>query len=266
LERKKMIAAKRACQVASGLVVIAAGQHAKGGPLTGACCSAGGNCAVMTAQACAEAFGAYQGDGVTCTEVDCLARCEPICEFCWLGTLFEQNCDPIWEGDAYCDCGCQFNDPDCGPRGACCVPRDGYCDVLTEATCRFYFVGVFNAVGVECAQAECNRCDPGCVWCWTDTGAEHACSPDWSGDLECDCACQFSDPDCGANVCGNLICEETAGSCPADCKDLRAFAAFQNCFNPSQPSPQSCAANSYADPVGIGLEDFGLFFDFWSGP
>ncbi len=32
------------------------------------------------------------------------------CDFCWIGTPWEDNCDWAWEGDGQCDCGCQFED------------------------------------------------------------------------------------------------------------------------------------------------------------
>ena len=148
------------------------------------------------------------------------------------------------------------------------MPRDGLCSDYTEATCRSYVVGVFHGVGVECAQVDCDRCDPGCVWCWMDTLGEHDCLPEWEGDVdaEFDCGCQFADPDCASSVCGNLVCEEDATSCADDCKDLRAFADFQNCFNPGQTTPQECFPHIYAAPPGIGLEDFARFDDLMSGP
>lgn len=232
---------------------------------TGACCNANGNCLITSAQACSGANGAYQGDNTSC-ELDCSARCAAGCEFCWKDTPLEGACDPSWEGDGFCDCACQFTDPDCGPRGACCAPANGFCSSLTEATCSLYLYGVFHGVGVGCAQVNCNRCDPACDWCWMDTLGEHACLPEWAGDSDCDCACQFADPDCAAGVCGNLICEEDAASCPDDCKDLRAFAELQNCFNPGQKTPQKCFPYVYAAPDGIGLEDYVRFSDFLSGP
>ncbi len=233
---------------------------------TGACCNPNGDCGVTSAQACSNAYGAYQGDNTSCGQIDCRARCDAGCDFCWAGTPFEGACDPNWEGDGDCDCGCQFPDPDCGPTGACCSPANGFCAPRTEVTCKFYAAGVFHGVGVDCAQVDCNRCDPGCNWCWMDTIGEHACLPEWAGDAECDCGCQFPDPDCASGVCGNLVCEENAASCADDCKDLRAFAGFQNCFDPGQATPPECMAHVFAAPTGIGLEDFHRFVDLMSGP
>ena len=66
-----------------------------------------------------------------------LGQCGPECDSCWYGTPFENDCDPNWEDDDHCDCGCQFPDTlDCGggtPTGACCW-ADGTCDVVTRGT------------------------------------------------------------------------------------------------------------------------------------
>ena len=44
----------------------------------------------------------------------------PPCDFCWIGTEFEDNCPLGWlGGNRVCDCGCQWEDPDCvDPRSA----------------------------------------------------------------------------------------------------------------------------------------------------
>ncbi len=232
----------------------------------GACCNANGNCSQSSAQACFNAFAAYQGANSSCAQIDCRARCTAGCEFCWEGTPFDGSCDQGWDGDGPCDCACQFSDRDCAPAGACCMPVNGFCDVLTEETCRSSAAGVFQGMGVACEDVNCVRCDPGCYWCWTDTIGEHECLPEWSDDGDCDCGCQFADPDCAAGVCGNLVCEEDASSCPDDCKDLRAFADFQNCFHPGKPVSPACATYIYDPPAGIGLEDYARFADFISGP
>lgn len=236
------------------------------GATTGACCGPQDECAMLTAQGCASAFGAYQGDGVTCEQANCPGRCDPICDYCWTDTPVEGGCDQEWEGDGLCDCGCQFVDPDCGPRGACCLPLDGNCAPLTEETCRFYAGGLFHGVDVLCGAVDCDRCGPGCLWCWIDTVAEHRCDPAWESDEECDCGCQFADPDCAKGVCGNLVCEESGTSCNADCKDLREIAAFQNCFAPGQGTPEACYPYIYTSPAGIDLLDYASFISFWAGP
>ncbi|MFH1108140.1 MAG: hypothetical protein V1790_02935 [Planctomycetota bacterium] len=233
---------------------------------TGACCFGNGDCTLVSSTSCASAGGAYQGNGTNCAQLSCRDRCAPICDYCWEGTSYAGSCDPAWEGDGQCDCGCQFTDPDCGPKGACCAPANGVCASLTATTCRSYLFGVFHGVGVACAQVDCLRCDPGCQWCWVDTLIEHDCPSSWAADAECDCGCQFADSICAVGVCGNLVCEEDATSCRYDCKDLRAFGDFQNCFNPGQSTPEACVSHVYAAPAGIGLEDYAVFARLLSGP
>ena len=38
---------------------------------------------------------------------------DPICDYDWCGTMYNQNCASVWDGDGECDCGCQFFDIDC---------------------------------------------------------------------------------------------------------------------------------------------------------
>ena len=268
--------ANGACSVTTSAVCSSQGGAYRGNNVTcaqancaadsGACCAAHGDCGAASPAGCAQFGGAYQGNGTLCSQIDCRARCAAICDYCWVDTPLDGNCDPLWEGDGQCDCGCEFNDPDCGPEGACCAPANGICAPLTETTCRFYAAGIFHGVDVACTQVDCDRCDPSCQWCWTDTIGEHVCLPEWAGDGECDCGCQFADPDCASDVCGNLVCEETAATCSEDCKDLRAVADFQNCFDPGHVAPLACVGHLFAPPTGIGLEDFAAFVGFLYGP
>jgi hypothetical protein len=41
------------------------------------------------------------------------ASCGTGCAFCYIGTELQNYCDPSWNGDGFCDCGCQFPDVDC---------------------------------------------------------------------------------------------------------------------------------------------------------
>lgn len=65
--------------------------------------------------------------------------CGPRCDYCWLGTPYENNCSVQWLDDGDCDCGCQFVDSDCGAQclingmcdefGTCQLePHDALCD------------------------------------------------------------------------------------------------------------------------------------------
>ena len=60
-----------------------------------------------------DCFGHYAGDGSSCATTDC-DRCDnPVCDYCWTETRFDNDCDPEWYDDGRCDCGCQFIDVDC---------------------------------------------------------------------------------------------------------------------------------------------------------
>jgi len=87
----------------------------------GACCNpevAIDQCVgVIRKSVCLSSNGAHVGAGTDCTQAQCNGRCSqlnPSCDYCWLGTRFENNCPIIWfgAGDG-CDCGCQSHDVDC---------------------------------------------------------------------------------------------------------------------------------------------------------
>lgn len=79
-----------------------------------ACCNpyvpSDDECATVSVNACLSEGGAPR-QGQTCP-ADC-QLCDAPCVWCWTGTAYEQNCSPTWNGDAECDCGCQFQDIDC---------------------------------------------------------------------------------------------------------------------------------------------------------
>ncbi|MGD2110991.1 MAG: hypothetical protein PVI86_16565, partial [Phycisphaerae bacterium] len=56
------------------------------------------------------------------------------CDFCWIGTPWEDNCDAEWENDGQCDCGCQFDDTaDCiSPALPDLVVEDSFVDTESE--------------------------------------------------------------------------------------------------------------------------------------
>lgn len=189
---------------------------------TGACCLADGNCVAVTDFDCTSSFvGAYRGDDTTCATANCGSRCASECDWCWTETPVDNSCPNEWNGTSDgCDCGCQFDDPDCGTPpegGVCCdpnlastqcsedVPRD---DCLETG-------GAYVGDGVSCSQADCQgRCDQlglPCAYCWLGSGFENNCPGEWLGTNDgCDCGCQFDDGDCGG-VTG--ACCQSDGSC-----------------------------------------------------
>ncbi len=84
---------------------------------TGACCNpqiSSNECLLDTLSvACLSAGGAYMGDWSTCIGANCPHRCDHYglpCEYCYLDTIYESACPTQWQGDGFCDCGCQFTD------------------------------------------------------------------------------------------------------------------------------------------------------------
>jgi V8-like Glu-specific endopeptidase len=88
--------------------------------------------------------------------------CPPNCDYCNVGTEYENNCPVEWNNDGECDCGCQFNDIDCPDTG--------------------------SSIGSGCL-AVCDYCNFGSEY-------ENNCPTSWNNDGECDCGCQFNDADC----------------------------------------------------------------------
>ncbi len=87
--------------------------HDGGDCVLRACCSpyvTSPECILVSSGFCLSEGGAPR------TQQSCPADC-PLCDapcvWCWSGTNFEQNCNPAWNNDGECDCGCQFQDVDC---------------------------------------------------------------------------------------------------------------------------------------------------------
>lgn len=235
----------------------------------GACCSAyQGECVDgLTFQECLTMeYGAYF-EGQTCAETDCV-RCAPECYFCWEGTVMEGACPPAWEGNGLCDCGCQFEDTlDCfgpPPTGACCIPlQGGECiDHLTFDDC--WNMGYAFADGLTCAETDCVRCGPECDWCWTGTISEGDCDPSWADDGDCDCGCQWVDPDCPGGAC----CRGDTGACrvtvEADCTGPGETYWGDGTSCSPNPCPQplptgACCDSSAACTVSTEAECAGVY-------
>lgn len=101
-------------------------------PLGGACCCPDLSCFNNTDQN--DCFGggcAPRGAGTSCASVGCPCDDDSRpCMWCWTDTAVENNCDPSWEGDGECDCGCQFDDAiDCGA----CTPVPDYYEIYADS-------------------------------------------------------------------------------------------------------------------------------------
>ena len=162
--------------------------------------------------------------GEMCVETIASCPCELGCEFCNDG-----NCNPAWNGDGVCDCGCQFYDIDCFGVVDCCIPGPSPAEVCVQ---------VFPpALGsVSCPEPlTCIGDDPTCgtsvvdpgtgsyLFCPTYTSADvgEACVRIWIEEPDSSC-----DPELWWRFnqvcsCGNGFCEAGCGedfaSCPNDC-------------------------------------------------
>lgn len=139
--------------------------------------------------------------------------CIDECDFCWVDTKAEDHCPDWWEGtDDGCDCGCQFDDPDCiGAEGEAEAEAEGegecdYCwtppcpeswqtDADCDCGCQFDDEG---CPGTD-PEPDCpaSMCPDYCTNCYLGTTTENNCDLEWNGDgKSCDCGCQFVDIDC----------------------------------------------------------------------
>jgi hypothetical protein len=168
------------------------------------------------------------GDGICAANEDS-SSCPTDCSAAW-------TCDPAWQGDGECDCGCgafdaadcvDASDASCGFCGPCsptsdcasvvddtqnwlcegatwtCNPAwqgDGECDCGCGA---FDSADCANATDAVCLY--CDACNPtsDCASVVNDTqnwlceGTTWTCDPAWQGDGECDCGCGiFDSADC----------------------------------------------------------------------
>ncbi len=113
------------CQVTCGDGCCNGSENACTCPQDGCQATCGDGCCNGSENACScpqDACGPICGDGCCSAEErgcwynggcpeDC--GCGYGCDCCWIGTSFQSNCPTSWEGDADCDCGCQFSDPVC---------------------------------------------------------------------------------------------------------------------------------------------------------
>jgi len=159
-----------------------------------------------------------------CAQTFVLCPCELACDYC-----NEGNCDPAWNGDGECDCGCQFCDIDCPGYPDCCIsgpapaevciqvfpPHMGSVSCLVPPTCN----GVDPTCGTSvlnpatgayefCPVYETADAGEACVRLWIDWPGT-SCDPElwWRFDQACRC---------GNGLCESA-CSETCGNCPADC-------------------------------------------------
>jgi len=236
-------------------------QNCGAGPAEGACCCPDLTCVDAVSQTdCLSADCAFLGSGSSCSQ-GCPCTDQPLpCDWCWLGTSYQYNCPSDWYGaNDGCDCGCQWQDPDCG--GGCNpVCGDGACEHDCDEDCSScpQDCGSCCGNGVLDGSEECDdggesaACDADCTWvsCGDDmlnTSADEECEP--PGGECCDTTCQFEPAGTAcsddSNPCTDDACNES-GMCEQanddtnDCDD----GAFCNgaeycesgvCVSPGDP-------------------------------
>ena len=231
--------------------------------------------------------------GEMCVETIASCPCEAACEFCNDG-----NCNPAWNGDGVCDCGCQFCDIDCVGVVDCCIPGPSPAEVCVQ---------VFPpALGsVSCPEPlTCIGDDPTCgtsvldpgtgsyLFCPTYTSADvgdacvrlwieepdSSCDPElwWRFNQVCSCGNGFCEAGCGESCtncqedCGCGTCDECVGGiCQSCCEDgdsdqdgdtdLYDFAFFQRCFDPSPPVSAECEVADLDCDYDVDLDDYSIW-------
>jgi hypothetical protein len=124
---------------------------ATGAVNTGACCLPDGTCAILSACACTQQQGLYQGDDSQCSQVFCRlpgACCRPI------GTCFltaQHVCEG--QGGIFSGDGVACATANCPVPGACCLPG-GECVTVHSDVCAMNN-GTFRGAGTICGPENC---------------------------------------------------------------------------------------------------------------
>lgn len=173
------------------------------GTSQGACCLTTGGCTFVTATNCIVLGGDYQGDGVTCATVTCVAQTGACCQtsgVCQITT--PQGCN-VFKG-MFQGVGTICTTQPCFV-GACCIL--GSCQELTPPVCDA-FNGVFQGAGEKCDDADCDveGCGKAGGNCFTPTPGLPSCLVDDC----CQTVCSF-DP---------LCCDEDIGEWDFICVQL----------------------------------------------
>ncbi len=211
----------------------------------GACCVPGDEtCRIMTQTACTEEFGFYGGDGSTCNPADlcsegscclpsgnCSERSQLLCN---LGS------GNFTTGGALCA------DTDCA-RGACCVPGDEACRIMTPTECTEEEFGFYGGDGSTCDPAD--LCSDGACCLPSGTCSERS-------RLLCELTSgTFKNV---GSLCTNLDCSiSIVSSLPPSC----AIDAAQ----PSEPDGSATTGPTFevtfnSSAAGLGPEHFSIVF------
>jgi hypothetical protein len=179
----------------------------------GACCLPDGTCDFITANACADAGGTFQGIGVDCGGLTCPEPLGPCCIEATQGCVDLTFNECATAGGVWGPAGASCNSYVCFPSGACCLP-DGTCaDGVSPDECAAQ-EGVFQGDGTSCAMSDCPPPVGACCLpngnCLLQTLTNcGALGGDWLG-FGTDCSDGNGDgaaDDCAAGVPGDMNCD-----------------------------------------------------------
>lgn len=191
------------CIYLSGDLVIRAVIDCGAGQATGACCLPNGSCQVKTQSDCNAAGGTYQGDNVSCGNVQCP---QPVGACC----LPDGSCLEMTAADCSAALGVYQGDGlACGsvqcpiPTGACCFPATGGClNNFTQSDCQ-NAAGVWKGPNSNCGDI---ICFPKGACCLPDGGCLDQVSPE-------ECAAAGGTFQGDATTCGGVSCPLPTGAC-----------------------------------------------------
>jgi hypothetical protein len=210
----------------------------------GACCLSDGSCEILSEGNCASAGGTFQGENVSCQDVECIgvgACCiekkgGSQCEILDISDCFNLNGTYLGDGSECSECDSLL--------GACCVGsgQDAECSLLSQEGCD-NIDGVWQGAQTECSPG---ACDPPLGACCIE--ATGACVE--FDEATCDVVdgiWQGPNTSCAGFVCFPIgACCLPDGSCagdlsPEECDDLEG--AFQG-------DGTTCAETNCPAPVG----------------
>jgi hypothetical protein len=187
--------------------------------MQGACCLADGACVVLPASDCTAQGGTYQGDGVSCSSVECPQPVEACCFELTGGCLDLTEHDCLTAGGIPAGVGTECASHVCFPTGACCL-TDATCqDALSPEECAA-LGGVFQGDGTDCATTACPEPTGACCFsaggCLVFTAANCAVAGGtWTGPGT-DCADDNDNGTADACESGCLNGGDSGNHCTAD--------------------------------------------------
>ncbi|MCP3904707.1 MAG: DUF11 domain-containing protein, partial [Planctomycetes bacterium] len=201
---------------------------------SGACCTSGGVCQVVSENTCSNLEGVYQGDGTTCEPFPCPVKC----------CLPDGSCIDIHSSDCFLAGGqseppgssCFSDGGPCPPVGGCCLDNDT-CENLTQFGCDAvdgYYQGDDLFCGYEpCVGACCLEPSGGCQ---NDTPVNCAYAGGTFQGFDINCSEIVCPGEFGACCIGDFC----TGTTQFDCELQGGFFAGFGTNCASDPCPRRC--------------------------